>query len=184
MASILKVDTIQAPNGTEAITVDTSGVVDMSNTVMYDMYRLTSNVTSSGTATAWEKPDNTGNVTVGDSMSVSSGIFTFPRTGVYRVAAFANIENENGDDSTSFDIQHTRDNSSYTIIGLIQSASDDSSAFVKSSGSMEVLVNITDTANHKIRFAAGSVGSGSQIIGNTDRNQTAVTFQYIAPAQS
>ncbi len=184
MASILKVDQINdRTNNNKAIEVDSSGIVNMPNTVMYDTYRLTSDVTSNSTITAWEKPDNTGMVTVGDSMSVSSGIFTFPRTGVYRVAAFVNIQNENGDAATKFDIEHTRNNSSYTQMGMINCASDDTSANVNSAGSMEVIVNITDTSNHKMRFSAGSIGSGSVVKGSTDRNQTYVCFQYLAPAQ-
>lgn len=184
MASILKVDQINdRTNNNKAIEVDSNGIVDMPSTVMYDTYRLTSNVTSNGTITAWETPDNTGMATVGDSMSVSSGIFTFPRTGVYRVAAFAFIENENGDDSTSFNTEFTTDNSAYNIFGIILSSSDDSSAYIKSTGAMEVVVNVTNVSTHKIRFTAGSISSSSLIIGNTDRNQTYVCFQYLAPAQ-
>ena len=113
MASELGVQTIQHTNGTDALTIDSSGIVTMANTVMYDTYRLTSDVTANGTITAWEQPDNTLMTTVGDSMSVASGIFTFPRTGIYRVFYTANIDNRSGDNVSTVELWGTTDNSTY-----------------------------------------------------------------------
>ena len=181
MASELGVQTIQHTNGTDALTIDSSGIVTMANTVMYDTYRLTANVTANQTITDWEQPDNSIMATVGDSMSVASGIFTFPRTGIYRVFGCALIDNASGDGVTGFEIQGTTDNSSYSLLSYMRSGNGGSSANYDSVAG-EIVVNISNTSTHKIRFVSSSVGTGSIVLGNTDQNRTYVSFQYLAPS--
>ena len=182
MTSVLKVDNIQNSSGTSALTVDSSGIVTMANTVMYDTYRLTADVSANQTLTDWEKPDNAITATVGDSMSVASGVFTFPRTGIYRVFAFGLVDNASGDGVTGFEIQGTTDNSSYSLLSYMRSGNGGSSTnYDNVSG--EVVVDISNTSTHKIRIAATSVGTGSKILGHTDQNRTYVSFQYLAPTQ-
>lgn len=183
MASELGVQTIQHTNGTDAMTIDSSGIVDMPNTVMYDVYRFTTSQSSNGTLTAWENPDDALAVTVGDSMSESSGIFTFPRTGVYKVSFYARIRNENGDVATAVELQGTTDNSSYDVLAFGQVAGDASPDYVTATVAGEAVINISDTSNRKVRFTASSVGGSSSILGETTYNSTYLTFQYLAPAQ-
>ena len=183
MTSILKVSTIQDPtNSNTAISIDSAGVVSMANSVMYDTYRLTADHTTNSTITAWEKPDNSICTTVGDSMSVSSGIFTFPRTGVYRVGYFALIDNAGADSVSSVELFATIDNSTYERITYVReggSASDADYGTVYS----EAVVNINDVSNRKVRLDAGSLAAGSLIKGDTNLTETYICFQYLAPAQ-
>ena len=90
MASILNVDQIRTAAGTNAMTIDSSGYVSMPNTTELDIWNLPANVTISSSgdhdittftrwATDWEK--------IGTGMSESSGIFTFPSTGKWKVIA-------------------------------------------------------------------------------------------------
>ncbi len=183
MTGILKVDTIQSSGGTTGLTIDSSGRVDMANTIMYDVYRLTGDVSATGTITAWESPDDAMAATVGDSMSVSSGIFTFPRTGVYKVGLYARIDNEDGDTATACEIQGTIDNSTYDTLAFLQVSHDSSATYVRATCAGEAVVNISDVANRKIRIEGTSITSPSLIMGQTDYNATYVTFQYLAPAQ-
>ena len=182
MSSILKVDTIQNTGGTTGVSIDNNGVVNLSNTVMYDMYRLTTDVGSNGTLTDWEKPDNTLHTTVGDSMSVSSGIFTFPRTGVYRVNFHAVISTASADSLAAVQLEGTTDNSSYSILNYAREGGSSDLDYGTASG--ESIVNINDLTNRKIRLAANSVSIGTLINGNTSQNETTITFQWLAPAQS
>ena len=181
MSSVIKVNELQHTNGTSGVTIDSSGIVNLSNTVMYDQYRLTADMTSDGTLTAWEKPDDPLCVTVGDSMSVSSGIFTFPRTGVYRIIYHAMISTAAADSLTACELQGTTDNSNYDMIVYIREGGSSDVDYGTASG--EAIVNINDLSNRKVRLAASSVGSGSAINGHSDYNRTSVTFQYLAPAQ-
>jgi len=181
MASILNVDQINNAAGTSAVTIDSSGRVDMPSTVMYDTYRLTADHTANGVITAWEKPDNTICTTVGDSMSVSSGIFTFPRTGVYRVAYFGLIDSAAADSLTSVALFATTDNSTYERIVYVREGGSSDLDYGTAFG--EAVININDVSNRKVRLEAESISSGSLILGNTDRNETYICFQYLAPAQ-
>ena len=181
MASIIGVETLQHTNGTTAATIDSSGIVTMANTAMYDTYRLTTSVTANGVITDWEKPDNTLMTTVGDNMSVSSGIFTFPRTGIYRVFYTALINNGSGDNTTTVELFGTTDNSTYERLTYSWDGGTGSVVnYGTSSG--EVVVNISDTGNRKIKLEAGSLTSPSQIIGNSTYNATYICFEYLAPS--
>lgn len=181
MSSVLKVDAIQNTAGTSAVSIDSNGIVNLSNTVMYDQYRLTADVTSDGTLTAWEKPDDPLCVTVGDSMSVSSGIFTFPRTGVYRIVYHAMISSAAADSLSALELQGTTDNGTYDMIVYVREGGSSDLDYGTASG--EAIVNINDLSNRKVRLAASSVATGSAINGHSDYNRTSVTFQYLAPPQ-
>jgi len=153
----------------------------MPSTVMYDTYRLTADHTTSAIITAWEKPDNTICTTVGDSMSVSSGTFSFPKTGVYRVAYYAVIDSAAADSLTSVELWATTDNSTYERIVYVREGGGSDVDYGSVYG--EAVININDVANRKVQLLAGSVAGGSIINGNTDRNETYICFQYLAPAQ-
>ena len=92
MTSIIKVNTIQDSGGNAIISSNGSGTFTSSlpstGITMADQWRLTTNTsitTSYATLTAWEQSDTYGAGTIGSSMSVSSGIFTFPSTGTYLI---------------------------------------------------------------------------------------------------
>ena len=99
MASILNVDQIKTAAGTNAMTMDSSGYVSMPNTTELDIWVVPSNVTISSSSTTtltsfsrwaadWEK--------IGTGMSESSGIFTFPSTGKWKVIAKLYWQGSNG----------------------------------------------------------------------------------------
>jgi hypothetical protein len=186
MTSIIKVDQIQNSSGTTGLTIDSNGVVSTPNTVMYDIYTLGSNFsTDNGTLTDWGKPSaplyvNNG---IGDLMSISSGIFTFPKTGVYKVSYFATISNASGDNQTSVSLYGTEDNSTYsrvTYLGVGNTSSNTDLSIV----SGEALLNISDTANRKVFLKFESVQNGSVIGGSASQAQTSISFQWLSPAQT
>ena len=62
--------------------------VEIASDKMYDQWRLSENETiaSAGeVVTDWERPTETGTGTYISGMSHSSGVFTFPKSGIYRV---------------------------------------------------------------------------------------------------
>ena len=183
MASIIGVETLQHTNGTTAATIDSSGVVTMANTAMYDTFRLTADKTSNGTLVDWERPDDTMAVTIGDQMSVSSGIFTFPRTGIYRVFYFGQVTNETGDSFTSLALHGTTNNSTYDILAFAGGGENGNPGQENyNCFAAEAIVNISDTANRKVKLEAGSISGGSYVISDTNMNRTYVSFQYLAPS--
>ena len=111
-------------------------------------------------------------------MSESSGVFTFPSTGIYYVTFNASFK-LNGDNRVfSAIIQATTDNSTYA------SASEASSFIQQTSGATtyqhiftDALFDITDTANQKVQFRInGDVNGSTETMANTTRDLTAMRF--------
>ena len=92
-----------------------------------DQWRLTANKTDSSDITAnLERNDSTGFGYIGTGMTESSGIFSFPSTGIYLVETTGSFE-AIPDDSVNLIINVTTDNSSYTEVAKGLTAGDGSS---------------------------------------------------------
>ena len=145
---------------------------------MVDQWRQTANLSGSTepiTANL-ERNDTTGYGSLGSAMTVSSGVFTFPTTGIYRVeAVFAFYANGNNDGNMYGHIQSTTNNSSFIDQVVIHffAAADDHSASV----SGHFMFDVTDTSTHKVRFAQKNfTHTGDLSYGNTGYNLTYFTF--------
>ena len=145
---------------------------------MVDQWRQTANLAGNAipiTANL-ERNDTTGYGSLGSAMSVSSGVFTFPTTGIYRVeAVFAFYTNGNTDGNMYGHIESTTDNSSFTDQVLIQrfGAADDDGASV----SGHFIFDVTDTSTHKVRFSHRNFTYSADLSqGNTNYNLTYFTF--------
>jgi len=142
---------------------------------MADQWRLTANLNSNASpiSSNLERIDTTGQGTIGTAMSVSSGIFTFPLTGIYLVR-FNFMGDANADGFNTF-IELTTNNSSYVDISSC-SAGDSSGYNV--SGTQETFIDVTDTSNVKVKFKTTSMAgnSNTHIYGNTSLNYTTFTF--------
>jgi len=161
--------TITIPNttGTMALTSDISagGLTEA------DVWEITSNISLGAEAdiTAWVRPNGTLQNYLGTGMSHSSGVFTFPSTGFWLVVFEAQLDSTQ---AASAFILATNDNSTYTKIGSIGLQFD----VVESSDVKSVIVDVTDTANDKIKFSASATGGTSTINGFTGYTITNVKF--------
>jgi hypothetical protein len=107
-------------------------------------------------------------------MSESSGVFTFPLTGIYLVSAGGSADTPNSADNVSLSINVTTDNSSYNTVA---SGSDSGDSSAKNAGIyVQTLVDVTDTSNVKVSFQTGSLASGHFFNGSTTSNSTYFTF--------
>jgi len=93
-------------------------------------------------------------------MTESSGIFTFPSTGIYLVNFTASFQ-LNGDSRYIFiTMQATTDNSSYSAVAetptFIQQTS---SSTTYAQAHCSSLIDVTDTSNVKVRFNVGPLNS-------------------------
>jgi len=147
-----------------------------------DQWRVTTGFTLSGGSeiditTNLERVDTAGQGYIGTGMSESSGIFTFPSTGVYLVKFAANAE-QNGDTRyVQTKIYITIDNSSYGLVAtsgqfIKQTSSSDGSSYREAS----TLVDVTNTANVKAKFAMLSAASTPNVNGSSTQNATYMTF--------
>ena len=144
---------------------------------MADQWRLTSGgVSSDGDITTNLERCNT-NIqgTLGTGMTESSGIFTFPSTGFYQVLV-TGVFTGASENAMQILIKGTANNSSYDTLALIYDGQRNAQN-TTGGNSGSTIVDITNTSTHKIKFAAGSLSSGSTINGHDSENQT--TFSFI-----
>ena len=142
-----------------------------------DQFRLTSNKTGNSDITAnLERIDTAGQGGMTDNqMSESSGIFTFPLTGIYLVSfdAWGTAPDESGGDTQILYLKATTNNSSYSIVAETTVGDGDNRQVTASNSS---LIDVTDTSNVKVKFTADSMASGTFWSGNTTENHTSFTF--------
>ena len=140
-----------------------------------DMYRLTADLTSNADPISanLERVDDASFSKIGTGVTVSSGIFSFAKTGIYFVL-FQGCASGNGDNDNVFlDIKGTTDNSSYTEVARgfdRPAASGHGNCFCES------LIDVTDTTTHKIQFRLHSLSTDNQLRGDTSMNETTFTF--------
>ena len=166
--------TITIPNttGTMALTSDISA----GGLTQADNWRLTTFVTSNtNPVTNWERGDSLlqGSY-VGTGMTESSGIWTFPATGIYLVNLFASLVQITSGAIVAIHIYATDDGgSTYSSIAAIGSKGSDE----YSNQAISTFVDITDTSLCKIKIAAFFSGTNQgQVAGSTTSNSTTLTF--------
>ena len=151
---------------------------------MVDQWRPSSSFTLGGSVSLitsnWERVDApSGYGTIGSAMSESSGIFTFPSTGIYYIEYICMLAlTGTAARYCGNRIQTTVNNSSYsTTMETLGHVGLSNSFGAYNTTTSSVLFDVTDTSTHKIRFSATSIQySNTSVIGNSSSNSTAVTF--------
>jgi len=148
-----------------SLTANTGTVVDTSVNpfLAYDSWYLNANQTADGTMSGWTRRTGDHWVNVGSAMSESSGIWTFPSTGIWRIDInpLWNAGSVNNDQS-SMSIKSTKDNFSTeeslggTILG---------GDWVVGHGHSNALFDVEDTTTDKIKYEVGSIASGNLYAG-------------------
>jgi hypothetical protein len=138
-------------------------------------FRITSNQTGDqDPLNAWEEND-TNYTRIGSAVTQSSGIFTFPSTGIYLILWDIACNSTGGTDkSAGWEIFMTTDNSSYSKIARNTESFSDTYQYKNTNTS--AMVDITNVSNDKIKFVVTGTNNVVQTDGNTGENQTAVTF--------
>ena len=162
---------------------DGLGEVNEASNYEIDMFRLTTDVSSDTSAiTNWERVDDASFAKIGTGMSESSGTWTFPRTGLYRVDVFADIFTTNTDQVTKLKLNVTTNNSSYDQVAQCGEGTN-SSADLNQHASMFALINVTNTSNVKFQLESASMATNGLIEGNTDFTQTGILIERKGPSQ-
>ena len=173
--STLRVDTLQTTSGTEFIEPNYE----------IDNWKLNSSFSSNdSTVTGWVRSNNTTSGYIGTGMSESSGIFSFPRTGLYKVTVNLTLFSTNTDSSFGVTIKGTTDNFSSVDETLSHVyAGDSSSTDIYQAVTDSLLFNCTDTSLRKIKFVSLSIASGGSILGASGYNYSSVMFERKGPSQ-
>jgi hypothetical protein len=165
-------------NVTGALTVNGSALA--SGITEADQWRLTSSFTgdASPISSNLSRVNTDGFGYIGTGMSQSSGVFTFPSTGIWLIKAVARFH-WNSDSASKFNeckIQTTTNNSTY------DSATNSSQAInvpynqAETNSYGEFIFDVTSTSTHKVRFSIDVQNSGVTTAGNTGQNLTYFTF--------
>lgn len=145
---------------------------------VYDQFRLTADRSGDGTITAnIERCDETLSATNSNKqISESSGIFSFPETGIY-IVTFNFKTTMGASDNAVGQIMVTTDNSSFDEYGSSNTSAPTS---YDQNAVVQTLIKITDISNQKVRFNMISMGVGTSLRGNTNTNNTSFTFFKIS----
>ena len=186
--SELNVDTINEQTSANGVTIDgvlikdsaiaSSSITGLTDGVNFScqQFRLTTSQTTTGSGvditSGWEVPDNTLQANFGSNVSESSGIFTFSKTGFYKVEAI--VKGQGGTAGSAHHILYivtTNDNFSTEAPiarAITQEGGNGDTAYTAA------VIDITDLSNHKVKFQY--YNSSGEIEGDTDQNRTFVTF--------
>ena len=142
------------------------------------IWLLTSNLSTTGGSSFADITANisesslTGYARLGDAMSVSSGVFTFPTTGIWEVEAIYNFTGAEG--YGRGEIQVTTNNSSYTTVAQGQEETDNQEY---ANLAMIAQVDVTDTSQVKVKFRQG--GSTNTLSGSSSFMRTGFKFKRL-----
>ena len=143
-----------------------------------DQWRLTTDFTGNAApiASNLERVDSDGFGKIGTGMSESSGIFTFPSTGVWKIE-FIIATLYGGDNRYSLiKIHTTLDNSSYDTASSAYIGINNVSNNWYGNGVVSFIFDVTDVSTHKCKFTVTHEESGTTVRGNSDNNETHMTF--------
>jgi hypothetical protein len=146
-----------------------------------DQWRLTTAFTNDAQpiASNLERNDTSFSY-IGTGMSQSSGVFTFPSTGIYLVKYnISAIIGGNGTESkTNPLIEITTDNSSFSIAGdqVFSLPDNGTDTVARGSTELNIIFDVTNTSTHKVRFSVLVNNSSTQTNGSSTDNRTYFTF--------
>ena len=143
---------------------------------MADQWRVHSNFNSSSSShlinSNWERND-TNFAQIGTGMSESSGVFTFPQTGIYLIMFQLNCQGSNMQYMGAYCEVSPDNGSSYYVRAENYDSGGQTGYF--GSTNFQLIVDVTNASLFKIRFRVGSSGAITTE-GNTNNQRTGVTF--------
>ena len=171
------------------ITIDGGTCVILHNGVegasdkMVDQWRATTNTgvsqSTSTDVTNWERVDGTAFGTLNGGMTESSGVFTFPSTGIYKVEFVPYFNDTESNNAIRGMIKMTTDNSSYSSIAQNQQGVPDVDTYNYGSVYVCALVDITNTSQCKVKFTVYSGYGNFDYNGDSTTNETYATFTRV-----
>ena len=140
---------------------------------VHDVWSLTAGLDPAGGSndiTANWARSNSYYGTIGSAMAESSGIFTFPSTGIYFVQIYGTFfrNGESSHNYTGFNILTTTNNSGYASQQGEYSSIAAQSGNTYSFAVVSYTFDVTNTSTHKVKFQTVVEGSGTSI--NTGPN--------------
>ena len=141
-----------------------------------DQWRLSTNlVNASGVndITANFERNDTDFALIGTGLTESSGVFTFPQTGIYLITVLANTYNNVTNASGGIYVNFTTNNSTYNNRAYLIGGGGAAGEYQTIAGN--VIFDVTNTSTHKVKFEVSSPGSFT-LSGDSTVQYTGFTF--------
>ena len=162
-------------NGGTALT---SGFIN--GLTMVDQWRLTTDFigVANPITSNLEQNDSSGNgVPIGSSMTESSGVFTFPSTGKYRIDFIVRQQFSGSGQYNEGTIYYTTDNSSYNLASSSSNFISQVNSTTTQAGHMNTTIfDVTNVSTHKVRFHVEVQNNSTSTVGSTSETFTAMVF--------
>jgi len=129
-----------------------------------------------------EKTDDPSSGSIGPDVIESSGVFTFPSTGVWIIIANASISSS-GDPFSALATEVSVDGGSSFVERARSLDGNRQTASTGAQVSSTVIINVDNISNVQVLFRKASFESDTELFGNPDVNQTHFAFIRLGDAQ-
>lgn len=119
----------------------------------------------------WERNDTTGFSKIGTGMSESSGVFSFPSTGIYLIKFGYIVGGYGNNRNTTEELKITTNNSSYTTAAVAMCSIKNVASLTYQMASSTFIFDVTNTSTHKCRFHFTKVGDSVNYSGASGYNE-------------
>jgi len=142
-----------------------------------DQWRITADIAGNNYLTAnLERSDTYGAGYIGTGMTESSGVFTFPSTGIWRVEFNPNYKVTGNDRVIEAKLYTTLDDATYEVAAYGSSCIYRDSSNGRSNNNLQINFDVTDTSNCKVKFYSEYTNQSTYMLGSTSANWTTMTF--------
>lgn len=145
-----------------------------------DHFRLSSSFTGDAEpiTSNLERVNNSGLFEkTGTGMSVSSGVFTFPSTGKYRIDLITRQHLSGDSRYNEGTIYYTTNNSSYSLASSSSQFIQQTGGTTTQAGHMTTTIfDVTDTSTHKVRFHSVVENNSTTTVGSSNETFTSMVF--------
>lgn len=172
-------NTITLPASTGTVALTTTG---LSQSDQWNLTTTAGNVTSQVISANWARMAPAGFAKIGAGMTQSSGIFTFPATGLYLINAQARFYYDTARRYVQVAIETTTNNSTWAYVSFGSGQLYSTGADSYSSATAQAFLNVTDTSLCKVRISI-DCQAATNLFGISNRNDTGATFIRIGDAQ-
>tara|TARA_R100000781_G_scaffold113813_1_gene83153 strand:+ start:1368 stop:2084 length:717 start_codon:yes stop_codon:yes gene_type:complete len=171
-------DTITIPSGATLSNLGTAS--GFGGITVASQFRLTSDFATGGAyiTSNWEASDTAPQANLG-SVTESSGVFSLPSTGFYKVEFSAMFRgNGDGDVRKAYaEIYATTDDTNYNAMALGSNGLNNHGLDYDFSSHASCILDMTNTSNYKLKFyVSNSVGTGIVTRGSTSNSLTYVNI--------
>ena len=157
----------------------TPGTATTNGITVADQWKITSGFSGDSDLTSnWARDTDRNGGNVGSAMTQSSGIFTFPSTGIYLVTFQARAYISSGNNNREYLVRMyiTADNSTYEETAQAATNQYNSGSNTHTSAQCSKILDITDTSNVKVKFRVQPDNSNAITYGTNSVSYTFARF--------